>query len=43
MAPVAARLSLGLSPDELGRPIDAARRNYLGGGHGECQITSKAK
>ena len=25
MAPVAARLSLGLSPDELGRPLDAAR------------------
>ena len=32
MAPVAARLSLGLSPDELGRPIDAAGAADLAGG-----------
>ena len=32
MAPVAARLSLGLSPDELGRPLGAAGDAALAGG-----------
>ena len=43
MAPVAARLSLGLSPDELGPAIAELVGTDLGGGTAEWRTASKAK
>ena len=43
MAPVAARLSLGLAPEELGRPLSSSWWNFLGRRSSKCQIALKAK